>query len=248
MVIGMSDQGLPSASVIDVTDADFETEVLQRSQTQAVVVDLWAPWCGPCRTLGPLLEEVIGATDGAVVLAKVNVDENPAIARAFQVQSIPAVYAVSGGQVVDGFVGAQGRAEVQAFVDRLGPNAEQEMVNGLIEARDELGLRAVLETDPGNERVIVTLAEMLVERGETAEALALLERVPETDDVRRVKAEARLGTVTPDDDYDAELTDLLDRVKGDDEARQRFVDILELMGPNDPRTAAYRRQLTARLF
>jgi putative thioredoxin len=89
---------------------------------------------------------------------------------------------------------------------------------------------------------------MLVERAETAEALALLERVPETDEVRRVKAEARLGTVTPADDYDAELSDLLERVKGDDEARQRFVDILELMGPNDPRTASYRKQLTARLF
>lgn len=244
----MSDSGVPSPVVIDVTDADFETEVLARSQHQAVVVDLWAPWCGPCRTLGPLLEEVIAATGGAVVLAKVNVDENPAVSRAFQVQSIPAVYAVRDGQVVDGFLGAQGRAEVQAFVDRLGPNAESELIAGLIETRDELGLRAVLETDPGNERVIVTVAEMLVERGETDEALALLERVPETDDVRRVKAEARLGTVAPADDYDDELTELLERVKGDDDARQRFVDILELMGPNDPRTSAYRRQLTARLF
>jgi putative thioredoxin len=244
----MSESGAPSPAVFDVTDADFETEVLTRSQHQAVVVDLWAPWCGPCRTLGPLLEEVIAATGGAVVLAKVNVDENPAVARAFQVQSIPAVYAVRDGQVVDGFLGAQGRAEVQAFVDRLGPNAGSELISGLIEARDELGLRAVLETDPGNERVIVTLAELLVERGETDEALALLERVPESDDVRRVKAEARLGTVAPADDYDAELTELLERVKGDDDARQRFVDILELMGPNDPRTSAYRRQLTARLF
>jgi len=95
---------------------------------------------------------------------------------------------------------------------------------------------------------VVTLAEILVERSETEEALALLERVPETDRVRHVKAEARLGTVAPDDDYDERLTELLDRVKDDDEARQTFVDILELMGPNDPRTAAYRKQLTARLF
>ncbi|MDB0005718.1 tetratricopeptide repeat protein [Ilumatobacteraceae bacterium] len=244
----MSEPGAPSATVFDVTDADFESAVLERSQHQVVVVDLWAPWCGPCTTLGPLLEEIIGDTGGSVVLAKVNVDESPAVARAFQVQSIPAVYAVSGGQVVDGFVGAQGRAEVQAFVDRLGPSAQDEMISGLIESRDELGLRAVLETEPGNEAVIVVLAELLVERGESEEALALLERVPETDEVRRVKAEARLGTVTPSDDYDVELTELLDRVKGDDEARQRFVDILELMGPDDSRTAAYRRQLTARLF
>ncbi|MEY2974290.1 MAG: hypothetical protein RIR49_710 [Actinomycetota bacterium] len=236
------------AAVIDVTDATFQAEVLDRSMRQAVVVDLWAPWCGPCRTLGPMLEEIVATTGGKAVLAKVNVDENPAVSQAFRVQSIPAVYAVVEGQVVDGFMGAIGRHEIQEFVDRLVPSAESEMILGLIAARDELGLRAVLETDPGNEAVIVALSEMLVERGETTEALALLERVPESDEVRRVKAEARLGTVAPSDDFDVELTDLLERVKGDDEARQRFVDILELMGPNDPRTATYRKQLTARLF
>ena len=112
------------ASVIDVTDAQFDDEVITRSQTTPVVVDLWAPWCGPCTTLGPILEKVVGATNGRVILAKVNVDENPAIARAFQVQSIPAVYAVSGGQVVDGFMGAVPEHEVQAFVDRLAPGSE----------------------------------------------------------------------------------------------------------------------------
>ena len=240
--------GSQGGAVIDVTDATFEQEVMLRSQSTPVVVDLWAPWCGPCKTLGPILEEVVGATDGRVVLAKVNVDENPAIAGAFQVQSIPAVYAVSEAKVVDGFMGAVGRAEVEAFIDRLSPSAEDDMVAALVAARDELGLRAALETHPGDESIVVTLAEILVERGETEEALALLERVPETDRVRHVKAEARLGTVAPDDDYDERLTELLDRVKDDDEARQTFVDILELMGPNDPRTAAYRKQLTARLF
>lgn len=244
----MSSAAGAGTAVIDVTDASFQSDVLDRSMHQAVIVDLWAPWCGPCRTLGPMLEEIVGATDGKAVLAKVNVDENPAVSQAFRVQSIPAVYAVVDGQVVDGFMGAIGRHEIQAFVDRLVPSAEADMIAGLIAARDELGLRAVLESDPGNETVILAVAEMLVERGDTEEALALLERVPETDDVRRVKAEARLGTVTPVDDFDAELTDLLDRVKSDDDARQRFVDILELMGPNDPRTAAYRKQLTARLF
>ena len=90
-----------------------------RSQTTPVVVDLWAPWCGPCKTLGPILEEVISATGGKVVLAKVNVDENPAIAGAFQVQSIPAVYAVSEAKVVDGFMGAVHESQVKQFVDRL---------------------------------------------------------------------------------------------------------------------------------
>src|SRR3954466_11294787 len=106
---------------IDVTDATFPTEVVERSRTVPVVVDLWAEWCGPCKTLGPILEKVIDETKGQVVLAKVNVDENPAISRAFQVQSIPAVFALKGGRIVDGFVGAQPEAAVREFVDRLLP-------------------------------------------------------------------------------------------------------------------------------
>ena len=93
----------------------------------------------------------------------------------------------------------------------------------------------------------MSLAELLVERGEIEEALALLGRIPESDRTRHVAAMARVQ-LQPDDDYDATLTELLDRVKTDDEARQQFVDILELMGPHDPRTAQYRKQLTARLF
>ena len=127
--------GNQGGAVIDVTDATFEQEVMLRSQSTPVVVDLWAPWCGPCKTLGPILEELVGATDGRVVLAKVNVDENPAIAGAFQVQSIPAVYAVSEAKVVDGFMGAVGRAEVEAFIDRLSPSAEDDMVAALVAAR-----------------------------------------------------------------------------------------------------------------
>ncbi len=86
-----------------------------------MVVDLWAPWCGPCTTLGPILERAVAATEGAVELAKVNVDENPAISAGFRVQSIPAVFAVRDGAVVDQFIGAQPEAEVRAFVDRLAP-------------------------------------------------------------------------------------------------------------------------------
>ncbi|HEX7442626.1 MAG TPA: thioredoxin, partial [Acidimicrobiales bacterium] len=119
---------------IDVTDQTFETEVLARSAEVAVVVDLWAPWCGPCKTLGPILEKVIGATDGQVVLTKVNVDENPQTSAAFKVQSIPAVYALKAGQVVDGFVGAQGEREVQAFVDRLRPSETEQEIDGLVTA------------------------------------------------------------------------------------------------------------------
>jgi putative thioredoxin len=234
-------------SYVDVTDATFEAEVIERSADVAVVVDLWAPWCGPCKTLGPIIEKVVDGTGGKVVLAKVNVDENPGISQAFRVQSIPAVYAMKGGQVVDGFVGAYPEQEVQRFVDTLLPTETESEIDRLIAAGDEASLRQALEIEPGNEDAIVGLGELLVERGESDEALALLERIPESERTRKLAAAARIG-VAPTDDYDATLTDLLGRVKDDDEARQSFVDILELMGPDDPRTAGYRRQLTARLY
>ena len=233
-------------AAIDVTDATFQTEVIERSTQVPVVVDLWAPWCGPCHTLSPIIEKVIDETNGKAVLAKVNVDENPAISQAFRVQSIPAVYALKDGQVVDGFMGALPEHEVRQFVERLLPTAEDDMLARMIAMGDEGSLRAALEIDPANEDAIVGLAELLIARGENEEALALVARIPETDRTRRVAAKARLGVVT--DDHDATLTNLLEQVKVDDDARQQYVDILELMGPDDPRTADYRRQLTARLF
>jgi len=232
--------------VIDVTDATFEQDVLVRSDSAAVVVDLWAPWCGPCRTLGPILEHVIGETAGAVVLAKVNVDENPGIAQAFRVQGIPAVYAISKGQVVDHFVGAQGEAEVRAFVQALLPTAEESEIDRLVAAGDEPSLRAALELDHGYEPAVIALADLLVARGDIEEALALLARIPENAETRRIAALARTGPVA--DDVETTLLGLLDRVKSDDEARQQYVDLLEVLGPDDPRTAQYRKLLTSRLF
>ena len=234
-------------AAIDVTDATFQTEVIEKSKEVAVVVDLWAPWCGPCKTLGPIIEKVIDATDGTVVLVKVNVDENPGIAQAFQAQSIPAVYAMRDGTVVDGFVGAYPEHEVQRFVDALQPSDEQVAVKELIDAGDEASLRLALSTEPANEDAIVALAELLIADGDNDEALALLGRIPETDRTRRVAALARVGQA-PQDDYDEQLTALLDQVKTDDDARQKYVDLLELMGSADSRTAEYRRQLTARLY
>jgi putative thioredoxin len=233
----------------DVTDATFETDVVERSKSVPVVVDLWAPWCGPCRTLGPTIEKVVDATGGKVALVKVNVDENPAISQAFRVQSIPAVYALRDGQVVDGFIGAYPEQEVERFVSTLLPTDAESELSQLIAAGDEVSLRRALELDPDNEDAIVALAELLVARdGDGAtEALELLERIPENERTRKVAATARLGN-TPTDDYDATLTELLSRVKDDDDARQEFVDILEVMGPDDPRTADFRRRLTAQLF
>jgi putative thioredoxin len=237
---------------IDVTDATFPTEVVERSKTVPVVVVLWAEWCGPCKTLGPILEKVIGETDGKVVLAKVDVDSNKQTADAFQVQGIPAVYALKDGRIVDGFVGAQPEAEVRAFIDRLLPSEEEDATASLLEAGDEPSLRAVLEQDPGNEVAVVALAELLVASGEpdaTTEALALLERIPESAETRRVAALARVGgSAGAGDDVRSELESLLTRVKGDEEARQRFVDLLEVLGPDDPDTALYRKRLTSALF
>jgi putative thioredoxin len=232
---------------IDVTDATFQADVIDQSMSTVVVVDLWAPWCGPCRTLGPIIEQAVADTQGQAVLVKVNVDENPAISQAFRVQSIPAVYALKDGQVVDGFMGALPDHEVRAWLEGLLPDEQETMVAAMIAMGDEGSLRAALQVEPGNEDAIVALAELLIARGDNDEALQLLSRVPETDRTRHVAAKARLGVV-PDDDHDATLTELLDRVKTDDEARQQYVDILELMGPLDPRTATYRKLLTSRLF
>ena len=235
-------------AALDVTDATFDTEVVLRSKEVPVVVDLWAEWCGPCRTLGPIIEKVVDATDGKVVLTKVNIDENPGISQAFRVQSIPAVYALKDGQVVDGFIGAYPEQEVTRFVQTLLPTEVETELSRLLAAGDEASLRQALELEPGNEDVIVALGELLVERGDGAEALTLLERIPETERTRKVAAAARVGGTAMDDDHDAKLTELLTRVKDDDEARQEFVDILELMGNDDPRTAEYRRRLTAQLY
>jgi putative thioredoxin len=234
--------------IIDVTDDTFETEVLDRSDQVPVVVDLWAPWCGPCRTLGPLIEKVVEETDGAVALAKINVDDNPRASATFRVQGIPAVYALHQRRVVNGFVGAQGEAYVREFVSSLLPSEDEATIGQLVQAGDEASLRQVLEVEPGNAEAVCSLAELLIEDGRNEEALALLGRIPETAVTRRLAALARTGDTPAADDVEARLDSLLDQVKGDDEARQQFLDLLEVMGPDDPRVPAYRKALSSRLY
>jgi putative thioredoxin len=230
----------------DVTDATFEAAVLDRSVEVPVVVDLWAEWCGPCRTLGPILEKVIAETGGAVELVKVDVDANPQVSAAFQVQSIPAVFAIKDRKVVDNFIGALPEQQVRAWVQGLAPPASE--ADQLVEAGDEASLRAALSLESDHPVGVTRLAELLVAKGESEEALTLLARIPESPETRRIAALARTGEVGPSDDVDQRLAALLDRVKTDEDARQEFVDLLEVLGPDDPRTADYRKQLTARLF
>jgi putative thioredoxin len=237
---------------MDVTDQTFQADVLDRSATVPVIVDLWAPWCGPCKTLGPMIERAVADTGGAVELAKVNVDDNPSVAQAFNVQSIPAVFALRDGQVVDQFIGAIPEAQITAFVQGLAPVPSE--ADTLAAVGDEASLRRALELEPDHAAATEGLARILIDRGEGAEALALLQRLPETEAGRVLAAEARLLEAGVDvsgtarEEIEAKLNELLDRVRDDDAARQEFVDLLEAMGADDPRTKEFRRALTARLY
>ena len=231
----------------DVTDATFQAEVVELSHTVPVIVDFWAPWCGPCKSLTPILERATAATDGQVVLAKLNIDENPGVTQAFHVQSIPAVFVIKDGKVVHNFTGGQSDQYVQQLVQALLPDPTQTRVIELLAQGTEEALRDAVALAPGNEDAICTLADVLIRTGKAEEALTFLVRLPETDRVRKLGAMARLA-MNPVDNLDAELDALLLRVKDDEVARREYLDILETMGPSDPRTAKYRKLLTQKLF
>jgi putative thioredoxin len=198
--------------------------------------------------LGPILERVVAETDGRVELVKVDIDSNPQVADAFRAQSIPAVHALSGGKVVDSFVGALPEIEVRAFVQALLPQATE--ADLLLEKGDIVSLFAAAELEPGREDVAIALASELIGQGRADEALSVLSRFPESGEVGHLAAKARLLAAGVDlgRGTDERLDDLLSRAKEDETARRELIDLLDALGPEDERTARYRRALASKLF
>ena len=173
--------------VIEVTELDFEVDVLQRSQQVPVLVDFWAEWCGPCRQLGPALEKLAAEKKGAFVLAKVNVDEAQQLAGYFRIESIPAVLAFRGGQAVNGFVGLVADEQLREFIDELvttvtkpDPLAEAEALEETEPATAEKVYREALATDAENQRARIGLARVLVAQDQDEEAGHTLEPLGES--------------------------------------------------------------------
>ncbi len=187
----MIDLGTPreAAPIKDTTDQSFMADVIDASRETPVIVDFWAPWCGPCKTLGPMLEEAVTAARGAVQMVKVNVDQNQMVAGQLRVQSIPAVYAFFQGQPVDGFMGAVPASEVKAFVQRLvdlagggGLDQALDAADAMLEAGQlgdaEQTYAAILQEAPETARAHAGLVRTALAAGDTARARAALDRVP----------------------------------------------------------------------
>ncbi len=176
-------------TVKDVTTASFRQDVVAESMTQPVLVDFWAPWCGPCKQLGPMIERVVAAAKGRVRLVKMNIDDHPQIAGQLGIQSIPAVIAFSKGQPVDGFVGALPESQIAGFIERLvGPiedsaAAQLEAAAALAEAGDHAGAieayGAVLVEDSENLQALAGIIKLYIDLGDLESARSYLEAVPE---------------------------------------------------------------------
>jgi putative thioredoxin len=250
--------------ISDVTEQDFQQKVLERSKQVPVVVDFWAEWCGPCRTLGPALEKAIGARNGDIELAKLDTDRNPNLAQQFQIASIPAVKAFKDGEVVAEFIGAIPPARIEEFLNQIVPSE----ADRLAESDDEDSLRKALELDPRQAPAAIKLGRLLLARGETGEALELFRPFPHDFVADGLAARAELSTSQngegPDelqaafsawDDGDSEgaLERLQDVLSGEQDAgrkdllRRVMVAIFTELGADHPLAREHRRRLAAAL-
>ena len=209
----LADPATPPDDLIkEGSDAGFMTDVVEASKTQPVLVDFWATWCGPCRTLTPLLEKAVRAAGGAVKLVKIDVDRNPAYAGQLRVQSIPTVYAFVNGQPVDGFQGAVPESQLKAFIDRLtgGESANSDIEQLMSMGEESLSLNdlggaaqafaQVLTLEPGHEGAVAGMARVYIADGDLDQARQTIAMAPvdsKNAQVQSVRAQLSLASTAP---------------------------------------------------
>ena len=242
------EQSTDGSVIKEVSEATFMQDVVEASKERPVIVDFWAPWCGPCKTLGPQLEEAVKAANGAVTMAKVNVDENQMIAGQMQVQSIPTVFAFSNGQPVDGFQGAVSASEIKAFVERVVAknggeegngldsaiaSAEQMLNEGDFEAAKET-FSAILEEDPNNLKSYVGLIKCHIAVDDLDQAEATLNGVPleisQSSEIEPVHAQIELAKQARDAGPINDLALLVEEKPDDHSSRFKLAQALHAAG------------------